>query len=491
MNFSQALRLAKTKVWTTASAPAVYQYCQPFIQGFSLMKRYYKNTHDFVFLTLDNTYGCQLTKEQNNFKIIKELYQDHKKSKVVIKMWEKLRNSFYIYCQGINNLKDFSDKKLFEKYQEFFNLFVELWAPALSVDVMGTYTETELLNKFFAYTDSKDISKNIAASYFTELCRPAYNSFLLQEHASVLKLSLSYKHKENDFEERLKKHQQNYFWVENSYRDIKVLNENYFLEKVKEESNKTISQIDKELKEVTDLNKIKQRHTELFKKLNLPEELKQDLLITQLFAEWQDKRKSDNLYGNHFLNLFLKEFATRKKLTLREVEFCTVSELKEAFLNSKELPKDVLKSRIKEFVQISDYVNNIDVIFHGKEARQLLDVLHPKSQGDNLAGFVASSGVGKQKIIQGIARVVFDPDMDKVKDGEILIAAMTRPEYVPLMKKAKAVITDEGGVTSHAAIVSRELGIPCVIGTKIATKIFKTGDVIVIDLEKGEVKKED
>ncbi|PIZ52209.1 hypothetical protein COY27_01065 [Candidatus Woesearchaeota archaeon CG_4_10_14_0_2_um_filter_33_13] len=81
--------------------------------------------------------------------------------------------------------------------------------------------------------------------------------------------------------------------------------------------------------------------------------------------------------------------------------------------------------------------------------------------------------------------------MDKVKDGEILIAAMTRPEYVPLMKKAKAVITDEGGVTSHAAIVSRELGIPCVIGTKIATKIFKTGDVIVIDLEKGEVKKED
>ena len=57
------------------------------------------------------------------------------------------------------------------------------------------------------------------------------------------------------------------------------------------------------------------------------------------------------------------------------------------------------------------------------------------------------------------------------------------------MKKAAAIVTDEGGITSHAAIVSRELGIPCVIGTKFATKVFKDGDLIEVDADKGIVRK--
>jgi len=65
---------------------------------------------------------------------------------------------------------------------------------------------------------------------------------------------------------------------------------------------------------------------------------------------------------------------------------------------------------------------------------------------------------------------------------------MTRPEFVPLMKKAAAIITDEGGITSHAAIISREMNIPCIIGTKIATKIFKDGDLVEVDADKGIVK---
>ena len=65
---------------------------------------------------------------------------------------------------------------------------------------------------------------------------------------------------------------------------------------------------------------------------------------------------------------------------------------------------------------------------------------------------------------------------------------MTRPEYVPLMKKASGVVTDEGGITCHAAIISRELGMPCVIGTKIATRMFKTGDLVEVDANNGLVR---
>ena len=73
--------------------------------------------------------------------------------------------------------------------------------------------------------------------------------------------------------------------------------------------------------------------------------------------------------------------------------------------------------------------------------------------------------------------------------GDVLLAVMTRPVYVPAMRKASAIVTNEGGVTCHAAIVSRELGIPCVIGTKIATKVFKDGDLIEVDADKGLAKK--
>jgi len=66
---------------------------------------------------------------------------------------------------------------------------------------------------------------------------------------------------------------------------------------------------------------------------------------------------------------------------------------------------------------------------------------------------------------------------------------MTSPEFLPAMKKAKAIITDEGGVTCHAAIVSRELNIPCVIGTKVATKSLKDGDLVEVDTHQGIIRK--
>ena len=64
---------------------------------------------------------------------------------------------------------------------------------------------------------------------------------------------------------------------------------------------------------------------------------------------------------------------------------------------------------------------------------------------------------------------------------------MTQPEFLPAMKKASAIITDEGGLTCHAAIISRELGIPCIIVTKIATKVFKDGDIVEVDATRGIV----
>ncbi len=91
--------------------------------------------------------------------------------------------------------------------------------------------------------------------------------------------------------------------------------------------------------------------------------------------------------------------------------------------------------------------------------------------------------------ITGKAKIVLDKtDFSKVEAGNILVATMSTPDYLPVMIKASAFITDIGGVTSHVAIVSREMKKPCIIGTKIATQVLKDGDLVEVDANNGVVR---
>ena len=100
-----------------------------------------------------------------------------------------------------------------------------------------------------------------------------------------------------------------------------------------------------------------------------------------------------------------------------------------------------------------------------------------------LSGSAASPGIGT-----GYVKVLKSAkEIGKVEKGDVLVAPMTSPDFVPAMKRAQAIVTDAGGATSHAAIVSRELGIPCVVGTKEATLILKDGMVVTVDGQKGQV----
>src|SRR6266404_4480556 len=90
------------------------------------------------------------------------------------------------------------------------------------------------------------------------------------------------------------------------------------------------------------------------------------------------------------------------------------------------------------------------------------------------------------KIISGVARVVQGAqDIAQVNDGDIIVTQMTDPDWVPVMKRAAGIITDRGGRTCHAAIVSRELGIPAIVGTKNGTVIIHNGDIITLDCSDG------
>lgn len=93
---------------------------------------------------------------------------------------------------------------------------------------------------------------------------------------------------------------------------------------------------------------------------------------------------------------------------------------------------------------------------------------------------------------QGKARVILPGESQRLKPGEVLVAYITDASmFVDIIGNAKAIVTDVGGITSHPAIVSRELGLPCVVATKSATKVIKTGTEIIVDGDKGVVYKPD
>jgi pyruvate,water dikinase len=115
-----------------------------------------------------------------------------------------------------------------------------------------------------------------------------------------------------------------------------------------------------------------------------------------------------------------------------------------------------------------------------------------KSESDyrglrELRGQGASPGLARGRV----ALVKTTADLAKVKKGDILVTAATTPEFVPAMERACAIVTDEGGLLCHAAIVSRELGIPCVVGCRNAHKILRDGELVEVDAMHGVVKKID
>ena len=100
-----------------------------------------------------------------------------------------------------------------------------------------------------------------------------------------------------------------------------------------------------------------------------------------------------------------------------------------------------------------------------------------------LEGLAASAGVGSGRV-----RILHDPhEGHTMADGEVLVAPTTNPDWVPTLRRAAAIVTDAGGMTAHAAIVSRELGIPCVVGTRTATRDLHDGDEVTVDGSRGVV----
>jgi phosphoenolpyruvate synthase/pyruvate phosphate dikinase len=230
--------------------------------------------------------------------------------------------------------------------------------------------------------------------------------------------------------------------------------------------------------------KILEERAALIKKLKLTVDIQRffsawgDFMVTKIY------RRYAQLFALYKTTFILEEIADRVGLKLKELRFMKSSEIKAALFNGV-LDKAEVKKRVEFCVYYT--TKDTELYFSGEEAKNIASKYIQKQEDVSVSELHGQCGCRGQA--KGAVRIVnVIADMAKMKEGDILVSISTQPDLVPAMKKGAAFVTDQGGVTSHAAIVAREMRKPCVIATKIATKALKDGDIVEVDADKGVVR---
>ncbi|MCX8193979.1 MAG: phosphoenolpyruvate synthase [Candidatus Pacearchaeota archaeon] len=193
----------------------------------------------------------------------------------------------------------------------------------------------------------------------------------------------------------------------------------------------------------------------------------------------------------------------KKRLGLKKIRF--VKDDKGRTIK-EELPEEIQKKEVLESYELKSLANyGIDIEEHYKwpqdiewaiEGKKIyilqsrpVTTIEKETKKVELQGKVLIEGLAASAgIASGVVKIIRDlKDLHKIKEGDILVTRMTNPDMVVTMQKAKAIVTDEGGLTAHAAIVSREIGLPCVVGTKKATQVLIEGTVVTVDGTNGKI----
>ncbi len=488
------------KVFTlfASSESEVYTFSKRFSPHYDFCFAFMKNDEGQWFLDIK---GIDRVRRW----IIRTLRISPQKIFQLYTLWQKdwdvyLDLSRKLLSQKLTNL---SNKKLYDLFEQFYTQYLLVGSIAYICDSFMSTGESdwleELLKKELEQTGVKkeEIQKTTRI-----LTSPVHRSFTLEAEYQLLalaeKISTKFHHLpslqrlKNDaphLHQRLMEFENRFYWIQNNYHNVTYLDADYFYEQIEKiiteakNSNKSISYLRKEKE--AELNDIKIQRDRCINSLGLSSFAKHLLETAVLFAKWKDVRKSGVYIGMHHFDRFLDEIARRTGSTKRQLTFCVFPELKNILQNKSDMTKELAEREKKCFFAVTPKGY---FIAGGNKAEAYFKIFESQKteQVVELRGVVASVGYarGRVRIIQKTG------EMKDFKEGEILVTNQTTPEFVPIMKKAAAIITEQGGITSHAAIVSREMKKPCIIGTKIATKALLNGEIVEVDARNGIIRRE-
>ncbi len=414
-------------------------------------------------------------------KVFQEVISTNKVKKVW-QEWKKRAAKLFENCRKINPsyLKTLTDNELKSCWKNFNKLGFLFWEVGILPE-LGAYGGEPILLKTLK---KEKLPADKERQAFSVLSAPVDLSFYQEEERDILKLMKQYGTKQ--FNKLLKKHQQKYFWLANSYFETKVLDKKFFLKRIKE-IKKTIVKPDEAIKDMQlHLRQAKASKRLVLDGLHNKKKIKKIADNLSYCIWWQDHRKKYIFRYLHYFTLLINEFARRSKLSPRVFDLALVNEVQ---LYPPLRLVAQLKKRKKDYY-VAHFWKNNKRLYYGKRAKSIYNRFWAKPgtvKTDKIEGTVVYAV--KKPITGKVFLIKEAKDIQKFPKGKILVTSMTAPEYITAIRKAKAIITDEGGITCHAAIVSRELKIPCIVGTKIATQVFRTGDKVEVDANKGIIRK--
>ena len=363
-------------------------------------------------------------------------------------------------------------KKWLKHYEETVSL---IGAPARLDEVLEDEVRSNLENY-----DIKDREKIFRA--IAQADKPSGN---FQEKVDLMKLALEIKDiKEKKAKQIIKKHIDKYSWINLTLLLGDLYSKKEVLARIKK--IKQNRKLKLKIKEFND--SIKQRQQEfnsIKKKYKFKPNLLKKIKILKYAVWFRTARLGWLNQSSARVKPLFTEVGKRIGLSCEELAYCFPDEIFKALGSKTEITnKKTIQERIKKYAMYTLNGKDTNLIV-GQKVEQLKKLLSQiiKKQKE-IKGIIAYAG-----LIKGRIKILKDrSEFYKIKKGDILVTKLTTPDFVSVMEKSSAIITDLGGITSHAAIVSRELGKPCIVGTKIATKVLKDGDLVEVDAEKGIVK---
>ncbi len=441
--------------------------------------------------------------EKSGMKAAKKFYHHPKRLRLLkkeyaacLKVIQEARKFVHQY-----SLRKFSYDELLDLYRTFVDVYERLWTVTIQSEITGYG-----LNGFFTREIPKHFPPDQVAEVLSILSTSDDLSFYQKEEidfysilkslkpsSSVLKNDKNFrnwlKKKHPQVNYKLQQHAKEYSWLMNNYKRGQPLPESYFYSRARHVLSEN-KHLDEEIRAIK-----KQFRLSLNKKRALIKKVQAGLL--KFYAQkvigdaiaWQDDRKGWQMRAQEVIYRFLQEFSRRKKVSLDKWYYLTPKETWAVLVGALRFPHRDVKARQKRMLVVVDY--NDYRIFTGRVAEKFYRIYRTNYKSDKdreVKGIVGSRG--QPGILRAKVQILHSPSQVKTfKKGRVLVAELTSPDYIGAIRKASAIVTDHGGLTSHAAVVAREFNIPCIVGTKNATQAFSSGDLIEIDSNTGVVRR--
>lgn len=411
---------------------------------------------------------------------------------------------------GKLDLKKQSNKKLLEIFEQFAEIYCQflIYGP-LTGRVMSkaaSIPAKDYLIKKIGQGKNQAEAADLAEQYLVKLILPNKVTFQSKHEKDLLVIALKFSYLKNKllkikignswaitkskivilepkFAQALESLTKKYCWLP-VFQEGNPWDEIYFLQAIVNLMKQ--GNIRNKLKEYkTKKAALQKKQKQLLKQLSLSPPAKRLIKTLEAYSYLRTRFGNFMGYINHYIQPLYQEMAKRVGLNTLDFKYLMSEEIHQAFLNKK-LPKtNELRSREKFSVLVLQ--DKKQYVLLGNKAKDFLAKELKDEVDKNVVEFKGRTAyMGKAK---GRVKVILTPKtMAKMNKGDILVTPMTSTDLIMAIKKAAAIVTDIGGLTSHAAIISREFSIPCIIDTKVATQVLKDGDLVEVDATTGIVK---